>query len=95
MLAGATLSGRVLDEAGRPAEGALVEARLAGKSGRPPVRATTDATGEFFLRVALGDYVVAAQTEKLVLPAPQTFRVRTDVAADACVLKLAPRHPLR
>ena len=95
VLAGATLSGRVLDEAGRPAEGALVEAKLAGKSGRPPVRAITDATGEFFMRVALGDYVVAAQTEKLVSPAPQTFRVRTDVAADACVLKLEPRNPLR
>ena len=95
MLAGASLTGRVVDEEGRPAEGALVEARLVGKSGRPPVRATTDATGEFFMRVALGDYALSAQTEKLVSPAPHPLRVRANVAADACVLQLAPRQPLR
>jgi len=94
MLAGATVTGKVLDDLGRPAEGALVEARLADKGARPPVRSRTDANGEFVMRLALGDYAFSAQTEKLVLPSPQTMRVRANVTADDCVLRLAPR-PLR
>jgi protocatechuate 3,4-dioxygenase beta subunit len=95
MLTGATLAGKVLDDEGRVAEGALVEARLAGKSGHPPVRATTDANGEFVLRVPLGDYTLTAQTEKLVSLAPQSLHMRKDVTPDACVLQLAPRPALR
>jgi len=95
MLTGATLAGKVLDDEGRAAEGALVEARLAGKSGHPAVRATTDANGEFVLRVPLGDYTLTAQTEKLVSLVPQSLHVRKDVTPDTCVLQLAPRPALR
>jgi protocatechuate 3,4-dioxygenase beta subunit len=95
MLAGATLAGKVLDDAGHDSEGALVEARLAGRSRNPPIRATTDANGGFVLRVPPGDYTLTAQTEKLVSPAPQSLRVRQDLPAEACVLKLAPRATLR
>ena len=95
MLTGVTLVGKVLDDEGRTCEGALVEARLAGKAAHPALRATTDGNGQFFLRVPHGDYSLTAQTEKLVTPAPQTLRVRSDVATDACVLTLAPRTSLR
>jgi protocatechuate 3,4-dioxygenase beta subunit len=95
MLTGATLAGKVLDAEGRALEGALVEARLAGRPGHPPVRASTDANGGFVLRVPLGEYTLTAQTEKLVSPAPQSLRIRQDVPPDACVLRLAPRPALR
>jgi protocatechuate 3,4-dioxygenase beta subunit len=91
MLAGATLAGKVLDDEGRMAEGALVEARLAGKATHQAVRATADAKGEFFLRVPLGEYTLVAQTEKLVTPAAQTIRVRADVSVEDCVMRLQPR----
>jgi protocatechuate 3,4-dioxygenase beta subunit len=90
MLAGATLAGRVLD--GETAvEGALVEARLAGKPSRAPIRATTDAKGEFFARLPLGDYLITAQTEKLLSPQALPIVVRSDVAAGDCTLHLLPR----
>jgi hypothetical protein len=73
----------------------VVEARLAGRSRNAPIRATTDANGGFVLRVPPGDYTLTAQTEKLVSPAPQSLRVRQDLPAEACVLKLAPRATLR
>lgn len=91
MLAGATLAGKVLDDEGRPAEGAVIEARLAGKFARPTMRTTADGNGEFSLRVPLGDYALSAQTEKLVATAPLSIRVQADVPADSCVLRLAPR----
>jgi hypothetical protein len=91
MLAGATLAGRVLDEEGRPVEGAVVEARLAGKLARPTVRATSAGNGEFFLRVPLGDYALTAQTEKLVSTEPLSIQVQADLPADSCVLRLVPR----
>jgi protocatechuate 3,4-dioxygenase beta subunit len=95
MLTGATLAGKVLDDEGRAAEGAVVEARLAGRTTHPTLRATTDATGAFFLRVPRGDFVLSAQTEKLVTPAPQTIRIRTDGQTEACELRLVPRGTLR
>jgi protocatechuate 3,4-dioxygenase beta subunit len=91
MLAGVTLAGKVEDDEGRVVEGALVEARLAGKAVHPALRATSDGNGEFFLRLPPGDYSLTAQTEKLVAPAPQTLRIRADVSTDACTLRLAPR----
>jgi hypothetical protein len=56
--AGATIVGRVLDEAGQAIEGARVEARPATKA--PPVRMATDRDGRFFLRVPGGDYALLA-----------------------------------
>jgi len=93
MQAGATLAGRVLDDEGRPAEGAVVEARLAGKFARPAMRTTADGKGEFSLRVPLGDYALTAQTEGLVSATPLPLHVQADVQADSCVLRLAPRPP--
>jgi hypothetical protein len=93
MLAGATLAGKVLDDEGRPAEGAVVEARLVGKLARPAMRTTADGKGEFSLRLALGDYALTAQTEGLVSASPLPLHVQTDVQADSCVLRLAPRPP--
>lgn len=55
---GALLSGRVLDEAGRPIEGARVEARPTAKG--PPVRMASDRDGHFSLRVPGGDYALVA-----------------------------------
>ena len=91
MLTGATLAGRVLDDEGRPAEGAVVEARLAGRIARSGVRTTASGNGEFFLRVPLGDYTLTAQTEKLVTTAPLSIHVQADVPADSCVMRLEPR----
>ena len=91
MIAGATLAGRVLDDEGHAAEGAVVEARLAGKPARPAVRATTAGNGEFFFRVPLGDYALTAQTERLVSTAPLPIHVQADVSPDSCVMRLAPR----
>ena len=93
MLTGATLAGKVLDEEGRPAEGALVEARLAGKFARPALRTTASGNGEFFLRVPNGDYALTAQTEKLVSMAPLSVHVQGELPADSCLIRLAPRPP--
>jgi protocatechuate 3,4-dioxygenase beta subunit len=91
MLTGAALTGKVVDEQERPVEGAVVEAKLAGRTAHYPVRATTDANGQFFLRVPRGDYVLSAQTEKLVLAAPQAVSLRRNAATELRILKLAPR----
>jgi protocatechuate 3,4-dioxygenase beta subunit len=90
---GATLAGKVVDEQGQSVEGALVEAKLAGRLVRPSVRVTTDLKGEFFLRVPLGEYQLTAQTETLLLPAPLSIHVQSDIATDACVLRLTARAP--
>jgi protocatechuate 3,4-dioxygenase beta subunit len=55
---GALLAGRVLDETGRPIEGARVEARPTAKG--PPVRMASDHDGNFALRVPGGDYALVA-----------------------------------
>ena len=55
---GALLAGKVLDEAGRPIEGARVEARPNAKG--PPVRMASDHDGNFSLRVPGGDYALVA-----------------------------------
>jgi hypothetical protein len=55
---GALLAGRVLDESGRPIEGARVEARPTAKG--PPVRMASDRDGNFTLRVPGGDYALVA-----------------------------------
>ncbi len=92
LLAGATLAGRaVADETA--VEGVLVEARPAGKPSHPAVRASTDARGEFFLRLHSGKYWVSGQTETLISPQPLEVAVRSDVASDRCVLQLGPRPP--
>jgi len=93
MVAGATLAGKVLDDAGQPVGGAIVEARLAGKFARPVVRTSADGNGQFSLRIPLGDYALGAQTETLVTTAPLSIHVQADVAADSCVLRLGPRPP--
>jgi hypothetical protein len=93
MQAGATLAGRVLDDGGRIAEGAIVEARIAGKTKQPAVRSTTDRNGEFFLRVPFGDYALGAQTDTQATATPLSIHVQTDVSADSCVLRLVPRPP--
>jgi Carboxypeptidase regulatory-like domain len=54
---GAVIAGRVLDDGGRPIEGARVEARPAKG---PAVRMATDRDGRFFLRVPAGDYSLLA-----------------------------------
>jgi hypothetical protein len=56
---GALLAGRVLDEGGRPLEGARVEAR-ASKGRAPPVRVSADRDGRFAVRVPGGDYALVA-----------------------------------
>ncbi len=88
--AGATLTGMVTD-GDAVVEGAVVEARMASDPLRVPVRASTDAKGEFFLRLPLGDYLLSAQTARLVTPQPLAVAVRSDVAADGCHLRLFPR----
>jgi hypothetical protein len=95
MLAGATLAGRVVDGEEKPVENALVEARLVAKGAHPAVRATTDANGEFFLRVPHGEYSLDAQTERFVSATSQTVRVRADASPEPCLLKLVPRPALR
>jgi protocatechuate 3,4-dioxygenase beta subunit len=90
LVAGATLAGRVVEgDAG--VEGALVEARPAGKPSHPAVRASTDSKGEFFLRLPLGTYWLTGQTESLALPQPLEISVRSDVGAESCVLRLTAR----
>jgi Carboxypeptidase regulatory-like domain len=91
MFVGATLAGRVLNVDGQPAEGAVVEAKSAAKKAPAALRATTDAKGEFFLRVPLGDYLLTAQTETLFSPTPLPLHVITDVTADACIIRMEPR----
>ncbi len=91
MVTGSILAGKVLDDQGRPAEGAMVEARLAGRTAQPPVRTTADANGQFFLRVPLGDYTLSAQTDKLMVASPLSIHVHADVAAGSCVVNLVPR----
>lgn len=90
MLAGATVAGKVLDGPA-PVEGAVVEARLASKPLRPAVRATSDAKGEFFVRLPLGEYLLSAQTEKLASPQPMAVSVHSDGVAENCTLALVPR----
>jgi hypothetical protein len=91
LLAGATLAGKVLDDSGRIVEGAVVEARMTGRTKQPAVRATTDRNGEFFLRVPLGDYALTAQSDALASAGSLPIHVQADVPADSCVLKLAQR----
>jgi hypothetical protein len=96
--AGATLAGRVVNEQGQGIEGALVEAKLAGRIPRPPLRVTSDPKGEFFLRVPLGEYQLTAQTEALLTSTPVSIHVQSDVATDACILQVtarAQKPPLR
>lgn len=90
MLAGATLAGRVLDGE-NPVEGAVVEAKLVGKLLRSAIRSTSDAKGEFFVRLPLGEYLLSAQTERMVSAQALPVSLRADVAADRCVLHLSAR----
>jgi hypothetical protein len=90
ILAGATLAGKVLDGA-EPVEGALVEARPAGKPLRPAVRASTDAKGLFVFRLPFGEYLLTGQTEKLASTQALSVAVRSDVADENCTLRLSPR----
>jgi protocatechuate 3,4-dioxygenase beta subunit len=93
LISGASLACQVLDEADHAVEGAVVDARPAGKPARSAVRVTTDAKGAFFVQVPHGDYVLAARTDNLVLPAPMSIHLAGDVSADSCVLRLVPRNP--
>jgi protocatechuate 3,4-dioxygenase beta subunit len=92
VLAGATLTGRVMEgDAG--IEGALVEARPAGKPTHPAVRATADAKGEFSFRLPRGDYSLLAQTQDLASPQPLAVALRSDVAPEGCTLQVTRRAP--
>lgn len=91
VVAGALLSGRVLDPDGKGVEGALVEARVAGKKRHPALRATADATGVFALRVPLGEYALTAQNQSMMTAAHESVRVAADVRSDALTLRLVPR----
>jgi protocatechuate 3,4-dioxygenase beta subunit len=93
LLAGATLAGKVLDDVGQPAVGAVIEAQRAGRSSHLSLRTTADRNGEFFLRVPLGDYAITAQTESLVSATPLSIRVRADMSVDSCVMRLSARPP--
>jgi hypothetical protein len=94
MLEGVPLSGKVLDDEGQVAEGAVVEARRVGRTAHPVLRATTDGKGGFFLRVPRGDYLLDAQTDRLT-STPQTIQARSDGKHDAVVIRLGPRPGLR
>ena len=92
VLSGASLAGQVLDEENRPVEGALVEARRAGRSSRPTVRMTTDRKGDFFVQVPLGNYALTAESDRLMSPAPLSIHVAADVPADDCIIRLIARN---
>jgi protocatechuate 3,4-dioxygenase beta subunit len=84
---GVVISGRVLDQDGHVLEGAQVEARAGGKPARPPVRVTSDPQGQFFIRVPVGEYALAAQAKD---HAPQVIPVvRTAGHPDALEFRLA------
>jgi hypothetical protein len=91
MLTGAILAGKVFNDQGQIAAGAEVEARLGGKSSRHSLRATTDGNGDFFLRVPLGEYALAARTSLLSTKDWLQVQVQKDVPIDSCVLRLSPR----
>lgn len=92
---GVLLSGRVLEQDGQALQGAQVEARAAGKPARPAIRVTSDPQGQFFIRLPVGDYVLAAQANDhapqvipavraVGQPAPVEFRLaRRAAGADA------------
>jgi protocatechuate 3,4-dioxygenase beta subunit len=104
---GVLLSGRVLDQDGQALEGAQVEARAAGKPARPVVRVTSDPQGQFFIRVPVGEYALAAEAKNHALqaipivravgrPDPLEFRLAPRAAsADAGGPSPAPRTPAR
>jgi protocatechuate 3,4-dioxygenase beta subunit len=86
---GVLLSGRVLDQDGQVLEGAQVEARAAGKPARPAIRVTSDRQGQFFIRLPVGDYLLAAQAND---HAPQVIpAVRAVGHPDPVEFRLAPR----
>jgi protocatechuate 3,4-dioxygenase beta subunit len=57
---GAVISGRVLDEAGQPIEGARLEVRPTGPDRGSVVRLASDRDGRFAVRVPGGDYSLLA-----------------------------------
>ena len=91
LVAGAMLAGRVVDEQGGPLPGARVEAKPLGKPAAAH-KTSTDGKGEFYLRLPLGSYALAAQTQKLALPSPRTIELRSDVATDDCILQLTAKR---
>jgi protocatechuate 3,4-dioxygenase beta subunit len=86
---GVLLSGRVLDQDGHVLSGVQVEARAAGKPARPPVRVTSDAQGQFSIRVPVGEYALAAKAEDHALQAIPI--VRAVGRPDPLEFRLAPR----
>jgi hypothetical protein len=86
---GVPLSGRVLDLDGQALEGAQVQARAAGKPAQPAIRVTSDPQGQFFLRLPVGEYVLAAEAKSHAL---QTIPiVRAVGRPDPLEFRLAPR----
>ena len=87
---GVLLSGRVLDQDGQGLEGAQVEARAAGKSARPAaIRVTSDAQGQFAVRLPVGEYALAAQAKD---HRPQAIPLLRAVGhPDPVEFRLAPR----
>jgi len=91
LVAGAILACRVVDGEGRGIEGARVEARPAAQSVRASLKTTTDDNGEFLFRLPLGSYTLTAQTQSLALPSAKAINIRSDIAADDCVMQLLPK----
>jgi hypothetical protein len=91
---GALLAGRVLDETGRPIEGARVEARPTAKG--PPVRMASDHDGNFALRVPGGDYalVAAAPAARPARGSPSTPCRASRAGPSSCDCR-APTAPSR
>lgn len=103
--AGVLLSGRVLDERGRPIAGAQVEARRTGRALGSTSRVVSDQGGQFAVRVPAGDYSVVAhapervpqsvfslRAEPGVVLQPLEFRLpRADAALDGHVREASGR----
>ncbi len=88
--AGAQLGGRVLDQDGKPVEGARVEAQAFARSGtRPGVVTQSDATGAFSLRVPAGEYGLSASLPGEWRAASSPIRVQDGESAPPHELRLA------
>jgi protocatechuate 3,4-dioxygenase beta subunit len=86
---GVVLSGRVLDQDGQALQGAQVEARVGRRPTSLPIRVTSDPQGQFFMRVPVGEYALAAQAKD---HAPQVIAVvRAGSHPDPLEFRLAVR----
>ncbi len=84
--AGVQISGRVLDEEGRPLEDVRVEGRALGSRPRPALRVTSDKDGRFALRAPAGEYTLVALAPGWAIK--ETSKVRAEPGADPPPLDL-------